>query len=144
MVPVKVNEIDDMPKPHAVDHVTQGPTQHQRQVFAANATIGQTRAAFYPTISLNLLYGLQDTGFNLFSLPNDFWTFGPGLVMPLLEGGLEDPKVNRDFLERASNGVDRMIRMVEDLDLITQLESGRGLQGELIHVHAKHVGKIPV
>jgi NodT family efflux transporter outer membrane factor (OMF) lipoprotein len=62
----------------------------ERQVFAANATIGETRAAFYPTLSLNLLYGLQDTGFNLFSLPNDFWTIGPGLVMPLFEGGLRD------------------------------------------------------
>lgn len=47
-----------------------------------------------------------------------------GYILTLLEGGLEDPKVNRDFLERASSGVDRMIRMVEDLDLITQLESG--------------------
>jgi NodT family efflux transporter outer membrane factor (OMF) lipoprotein len=62
----------------------------ERQVFAANATIGETRAAFYPAISLNLLYGLQDSGFNLFSLPNDFWTVGPGLVMPLFEGGLRD------------------------------------------------------
>ena len=33
----------------------------------------------------------------------------------------------------------------EDLQhWITQLEQGRGLQGELIHVHAKHVGKIQV
>ena len=33
----------------------------------------------------------------------------------------------------------------EDLQhWITQLEAGRGLQGELIHVHAKHVGKIQV
>ncbi len=47
-----------------------------------------------------------------------------GYILTLLEGGLEDGKVNRDFLERASNGVDRLIRIVEDIDLITQLESG--------------------
>ena len=62
----------------------------ERLVAAANATIGETRAAFYPAISLNMLYGLEDTGFNLFSLPNDFWSIGPGLVMPLFEGGLRD------------------------------------------------------
>ena len=60
----------------------------ERIVAAANATIGVAKAAFYPTLSLNLIYGLQDTGFNLFSLPNDFWAIGPGLVMPLFEGGL--------------------------------------------------------
>jgi two-component system, OmpR family, phosphate regulon sensor histidine kinase PhoR len=37
---------------------------------------------------------------------------------------LEDQKVNRDFLNRASNGVDRLMKIVEDLDLITKLESG--------------------
>ncbi len=47
-----------------------------------------------------------------------------GYILTLLEGGLEDPKVNRDFLGRASNGVDRLIRIVEDLDVISQLESG--------------------
>lgn len=47
-----------------------------------------------------------------------------GYILTLLEGGLEDPKVNRDFLDRASRGVDRLIRIVEDLDLISQLESG--------------------
>ncbi len=47
-----------------------------------------------------------------------------GYILTLLEGGLEDPKVNRDFLNRASNGVDRLMKIVEDLDLITKLESG--------------------
>lgn len=48
-----------------------------------------------------------------------------GYILTLLEGGLEDPTVNRVFLERAANGVDRMTAILEDLDEITRLESGR-------------------
>lgn len=47
-----------------------------------------------------------------------------GYILTLLEGGLEDEKVNRDFLERASRGVDRLTKIVEDLDMISRLESG--------------------
>ena len=60
----------------------------ERIMAAANATIGVARAAFYPTLSLDVLYGLEDTGFNVFSLPNDLWAIGPGLVMPVFQGGL--------------------------------------------------------
>jgi NodT family efflux transporter outer membrane factor (OMF) lipoprotein len=60
----------------------------ERQVAAANATIGVTKAAFYPTLSLSLMYGLESTQNALFKLPNDFWAIGPGFVMPLFEGGL--------------------------------------------------------
>ena len=48
-----------------------------------------------------------------------------GYILTLLEGGLEDNKINRKFLERASKGVDRMTNILEDLDNITKLESER-------------------
>jgi two-component system, OmpR family, phosphate regulon sensor histidine kinase PhoR len=47
-----------------------------------------------------------------------------GYVLTLLDGGLEDPKVARDFLERAARGSDRLMKIVEDLDMISKLENG--------------------
>jgi two-component system, OmpR family, phosphate regulon sensor histidine kinase PhoR len=45
-----------------------------------------------------------------------------GYVLTLLEGALEDEKVNRVFLERASKAVERMTHILEDLDELTKLE----------------------
>jgi two-component system phosphate regulon sensor histidine kinase PhoR len=45
-----------------------------------------------------------------------------GYVLTLLEGGLEDDKVNRIFLERAAKAIDRMTHILEDLDELTKLE----------------------
>lgn len=46
-----------------------------------------------------------------------------GYVHTLLDGGLEDEEVNRKFLMRADKSVDRMIGIVQDLEVITRLES---------------------
>lgn len=45
-----------------------------------------------------------------------------GYLLTLLEGGLEDKNVNVMFLERASKATDRMVDLIEDLDLIMKLE----------------------
>jgi two-component system phosphate regulon sensor histidine kinase PhoR len=45
-----------------------------------------------------------------------------GYILTLLEGGLEDDQVNRQFLERASKATDRIANILEDLDEITKLE----------------------
>jgi two-component system, OmpR family, phosphate regulon sensor histidine kinase PhoR len=47
-----------------------------------------------------------------------------GYLLTLLEGGLEDPKVNVNYLKKANKSVDRMISLIENLDEISKLESG--------------------
>jgi two-component system, OmpR family, phosphate regulon sensor histidine kinase PhoR len=47
-----------------------------------------------------------------------------GYVDTLLEGALDNPDVNRKFLENAARNVDRMVTLVSDLDEISKLESG--------------------
>ena len=45
-----------------------------------------------------------------------------GYLLTLLEGGLEDETINKNFLERASKSTDRIVSILEDLDQITKLE----------------------
>jgi two-component system phosphate regulon sensor histidine kinase PhoR len=47
-----------------------------------------------------------------------------GYILTLLEGGIDDPKINMLYLKRTEKSVDRMISIVEDLESITKLESG--------------------
>jgi two-component system phosphate regulon sensor histidine kinase PhoR len=47
-----------------------------------------------------------------------------GYVDTLLGGALNNPVVNKKFLENAARNVDRMVNLVEDLDEISRLESG--------------------
>ena len=48
-----------------------------------------------------------------------------GYVDTLLNGALDNPDVNKRFLENAARNVDRMVNLVEDLDEIAKLESGQ-------------------
>ena len=50
-----------------------------------------------------------------------------GYVDTLLDGALENPEVNRKFLENASRNVERMVNLINDLDEISKLESNEQL-----------------
>lgn len=47
-----------------------------------------------------------------------------GYVLTLLEGNIKDQAIQKKYLNRASKGVERLIYIVKDLDMITKLESG--------------------
>lgn len=47
-----------------------------------------------------------------------------GYVLTLLEGGIDDPSVNKLYLERAEKSITRLINIVADLDTITRLDTG--------------------
>jgi two-component system phosphate regulon sensor histidine kinase PhoR len=48
-----------------------------------------------------------------------------GYVSTLLDGGLEDETINRSYLEKSEKSINRMISIVQDLETISQLESGQ-------------------
>jgi multidrug efflux system outer membrane protein len=73
----------------------------ERRMAAANATIGVSRAAFYPNITLFGAAGFQDTGFNLLSVPNSLWSVGAGAMLPLFEGGLRRAELQRSWSQYA-------------------------------------------
>jgi outer membrane protein, multidrug efflux system len=62
--------------------------QAERNMAAANAAIGVSRAAFYPNVRLSATGGFEDSGWGLTTLSNSLWAFGASAVLPLFEGGL--------------------------------------------------------
>jgi two-component system phosphate regulon sensor histidine kinase PhoR len=48
-----------------------------------------------------------------------------GYLLTLLDGALDDEEINRRYLKRANKSVDRMIAIIEDLEVIADLEGNR-------------------
>lgn len=47
-----------------------------------------------------------------------------GYILTLLDGGLEDKNINREYLLKTEKSINRMISIIQDLEAISQLESG--------------------
>jgi outer membrane protein, multidrug efflux system len=60
----------------------------EQQLVAANADIGQAKAAFFPKVTLTGFYGYQSVALSdLFSSASRTWQFGPAVTVPLFTGG---------------------------------------------------------
>lgn len=60
----------------------------EQLLIAANADIGQAKAAFYPELTLTGVFGYQSVALSdLFTGPARTWQFGPALAVPLFTGG---------------------------------------------------------
>jgi multidrug efflux system outer membrane protein len=60
----------------------------ERRAAAANADIGVARAAYFPTLNLNALFGVAaaQTG-SVFQAPAEVWSFGPAALLNVFDGG---------------------------------------------------------
>ena len=47
-----------------------------------------------------------------------------GYLLTLIDGAMEDKNIRKKYLQRAQKGVERLIVIVQDLDMITKLEQG--------------------
>ena len=47
-----------------------------------------------------------------------------GYILTLLDGAMKDKAIRKKYLQRANKGVERLIYIVKDLDMITKLEVG--------------------
>jgi len=60
----------------------------EQLLIAANADIGQAKAAFYPQLLLTGFYGYQTVALSdLFNSASRVWQFGPAIGVPLFTGG---------------------------------------------------------
>jgi outer membrane protein, multidrug efflux system len=60
----------------------------ERRAAAANADVGVARAAYFPTLNLNALFGVQAAGTaNVFQAPAEVWSFGPAALVNVFDGG---------------------------------------------------------
>lgn len=47
-----------------------------------------------------------------------------GYILTLLDGGIDDSSINLLYLKRTEKSIDRMISIIEDLEIISKLEAG--------------------
>ncbi len=102
----------------------------ERQMAQANRAIGIARAAFYPSVTLRVGGGFEDSGFNLIQLANSLWSYGATASVPMFQGGYRRAQLQqawsayRETEDRYRSTVLNAFREVENnLSLTNQLST---------------------
>jgi NodT family efflux transporter outer membrane factor (OMF) lipoprotein len=92
----------------------------ERRVAAANAQIGVARAAFFPTLMLNLTGGLESSGLaGWLTAPSRFWAVGPALAATIFDGGKRRAGVDSahaQFDASAADYRETVLKAVQDVE----------------------------
>jgi multidrug efflux system outer membrane protein len=95
--------------------------QAEQRLVAANARIGEARAAFFPQVTLTGLFGVESAELgDLFTGPARVWSLGPRVTLPLFNAGrnrarLEAAEARRtQALVQYEQAVQQAFREVED------------------------------
>jgi NodT family efflux transporter outer membrane factor (OMF) lipoprotein len=108
----------------------------ERQMAAANAAIGVSRAAFYPHVTVFGTAGYQDNGFSLVNLPNSLWSIGAQAMLPVFEGGLRRAELQRSwsqYAEQRDNYRATVLAAFQDVE--DGLSLTQRLKSEVTHQH---------
>jgi two-component system phosphate regulon sensor histidine kinase PhoR len=112
---IQVNQPENNPFAKSIDSLMEDAEKNVAE-WKENSSIEisklKEQAAFRKEFLGNLAHELKTPVFSI-----------QGYLLTLLDGGLEDPNVNRAFLERASKSTDRITGILEDLDQITRMET---------------------
>jgi len=84
-------QVPELPEIVSLDVLARRPDIQaaKASVNAANANVGVANAAFLPPLVLQASAGYRNTSIaSLVNPANQAWSMGPGLVLPLLDGGL--------------------------------------------------------
>jgi NodT family efflux transporter outer membrane factor (OMF) lipoprotein len=97
----------------------------ERAMAVANAQIGVATAAFYPSITLASVYGVESVALStLFNAPSLAWSFGVSILQPIFDAGRI--RANVDF---ARGGYDVTVANYRRIVLTAMQEAEDGITG---------------
>lgn len=98
-----------------VDSITRLEEEIQKMAIERNKEAEQSRNldSYRKEFLGNVSHELKTPIFNI-----------QGYISTLIDGGINDPDINVEYLKRADKSVDRMIHIIDDLETISQLEIG--------------------
>jgi NodT family efflux transporter outer membrane factor (OMF) lipoprotein len=104
----------------------------ERRVAAANAQIGEARAAYFPQFTLSAAGGFESTSTsNWLTAPSNFWSVGPHLSLPLFQGGrlvAQTDQAKAVYAEQVANYRNAVLTAYQDVE--DNLAALRQLQAE--------------